>query len=124
MTQFSNRKLLSEHLDRGQLCLLNTVLRMPPLSSHVEDLVNQREKAAIASRVSAGYCAHKTEFPCFHLYGPMQPIIDIHGTVISYFDKRHPRGPGKPKRIPPDFPDFYIPDEILGDDIGELPIAV
>ena len=97
---------------------------MPPLSSHVEELVNQREKAETASRVSAGYCAHKTDFPCFHLYGPMQPIIDIHGTVISYFNKKHPRGPGKPKRSPPDFPVFYIPDEILSDDIGELPIAV
>ena len=97
---------------------------MPPLSSHVEELVNQREKAATASRVSAGYCAHKTEFPCFHLYGPMQPIIDIHGTVISFFNKKHPRGPGKPKRVPPDFPSFYIPDVILSEDLGNLAIAI
>ena len=97
---------------------------MPPLSSDIEILVNERERAATASRVSAGFCAHKTAFPCFHLYGPIQPIIDVHGTIINHLNKKHPRGPGRHKRHPPEFPDFDIPDEILGDDIGQLPIAL
>ena len=97
---------------------------MPPLSSDVEELVNLREKAETTSRVSAGYCAHKVDFPCFHLYGPMQPIIDLNGQVVSSSDMKHPRGPGKPKRFPPDFPDFKIPDEIPCDEAGQLIFAV
>ena len=97
---------------------------MPPLPLDIVALVNQREKAAGASRVRAGYPAHGIEFPCFQLYGPIEPVIDAHGAVIDYTCRRHPRGPGRPCRTPPDFADYDLPDEILSDIVEAAEIAI
>ena len=45
LTQFSNRQLLCDHLKHNEICLLNSVLRMPPTSTEVEMLVLAREQA-------------------------------------------------------------------------------
>ena len=78
LTQFSNRQLLCDHLKHMDICLLNSVLRMPPTSTEVELLVLERERIYKASRVRAGYREHKAIFPCFHLYGPLLPVIGLH----------------------------------------------
>ena len=112
LTQFSNRWLLCHHLKQMDICLLNSVLRYPPNPTGVDEQVVQRELIYNASKLRAGYHMHKAIFPCFHLFGPLLPIIGQHGNIVPQSHRSHPRGPGKQCRAPPDFADFELPDDI------------
>ena len=112
LLQFDTRQGLIDHLSRdqrgGNLCLLNCLLRIPPLSREEETEARAVSQAIKIAKVHKGEHQHFRERPAVRVYGPMWRLIDIDGNFVSPNDKRHPVGPGKQWRSPFDPHDLII----------------
>ena len=109
LLHFPNRQLMCKHLQHSYLCLLNAVLRVPPMHAYTEAQVREREQICKLSMLRSGFSQHKIVFPSFRLSGPRLPCIAHDGTIVQVSEKRHPRGPGKQLRLPPDGAQFVVP---------------
>ena len=101
LLQFSTRNGLIAHLEAGQgICLLNTLLRVPPTTDDEEmDLRAAAQKIKLCKQ-KAGTGRHAVDFPAFRIHGPMWKMIDMQGQNVLHTDKRHPVGPGSQIRCP------------------------
>ena len=100
LVSFSNRKLLMNHLTRGSgICLLNLLLRRPPLDLDELEAIRKKETADTISRIHKGLPAHLAVSPAFRKCGPLMPLIYTDGSVVDVSDRRHPYGPGKRKYV-------------------------
>ena len=81
---------------RENLCLLNTLLRFPPLSNEDEAAARAQATEQKLSRIKAGFGKTRAE-TVFRLCGPLLPIIDLAGEPVEFTNKRHPCGPGRRK---------------------------
>ena len=57
-----------------------------------------------------GQVGDTAAFPSFHLIGPMLPVIGKSGEIVPLGSRKHPRGPGRPCKAPPDFAIFTLPE--------------
>jgi hypothetical protein len=88
LLQFGCRHHLVQHLAaKSPLCLLNTLLRCPPLS--VE------EEAAIRSRAAG--VQHRDAPAAFRLHGPTWAVVDLRGDTLHGLSRLHPAGRGRGK---------------------------
>ena len=71
--------------------------------------VREREQRIKLAKVHSGVHQHKSDFPAFRLFGPIQTMIGLDGVVVHSTDRRYPYGPGKPWRSPPDYGEFKMP---------------
>jgi hypothetical protein len=103
MTSFSNREGLIFHLSRGHgTCMLNTILRLPPISREDLDAYRKHERIATLARERAGVTQHKVDRPPIRVAGPLWLMIDLQGNRVDTSSNAHPFGPQKRKYIPGD----------------------
>ena len=101
LLQFSTRNGLVEHLDAGQgICLLNTLLRVPPTTDAEEFELRSVAQTIKKCKIGSGLPKHAVDFPAFRIHGPMWKMVDIQGQNVLHTDKRHPVGPGSQLRCP------------------------
>ena len=109
LVKFSNRKLLTNHMryNTGYICLLNTILKVPPMPAKDLALIRSAERTLEAVREKEGVSRHLAEDASVRLCGPIWPIIDLTGVLVPETSKLHPFGPHKRK---------YIDREVEGED--------
>ena len=108
---FSNRSGLCSHLTYGTgVCLLNTLIRMPPLSDDVIRAALKHERISAVARERAGLGTNLVDTPAHRLKGPLWQHIDFDGTFISVKSNRHPFGPQKRKYRVPDSDESAVED--------------
>ena len=74
--------------------------------------VREREQTVKLAKVRSGVHQHKSDFPAFRLSGPIQQLIGTDGFIIHCTDRRHPCGPGKQWKSPPDDGEFKVPGSV------------
>ena len=88
LLQFGCRQHLVKHLAiKSPLCLLNTLLRFPPLSRESEcDLKTESAEVKCNDAPAA-----------FRINGPTWPVIDLKGDILHGLSRFHPAGSGRGK---------------------------
>ena len=90
-----------KHLETGQgICLLNTLLRVPPSSDLEEKTLREEAQQIVIKKQRGGHGRYAADFPAFRLHGPMWKMVDIQGQNVLHTDTRHPVGPGSQLRCP------------------------
>ena len=93
---FSCRQLLIYHLQRGSaLCLLNTLLRLPPLSVEEEQDARTAAQAVKLANVHTGQKAVVAAWPAYRRPGPIWKLLDAAWLHVPMDDPRHPLCRGK-----------------------------
>ena len=88
LLQFGCRRHLVTHLaEKSPLCLLNTLLRCPPLS--------RDDEAEIRTRADGLKCSDAPA--AFRITGPTWPVIDLRGEILHGLSRFHPAGRGREK---------------------------
>ena len=98
LTQFDNLQILKEHLGGSRLCLLNLLLRVPPLSPEDLDMTSKSAAAIVNKNVEAGLPKFHVTNPPLRASGPLWRLIDINGVFVDESDPLHPWGKGRQKR--------------------------
>ena len=99
LMHFSCRQLLIYHLQRGSsLCLLNTLLRVPPLSVEEEHVARKEAQSVKLAKVHTGQKENAASWPAYRLPGPPWRLLDVNGSHVPLDDKRHPLCPGRGRR--------------------------
>ena len=99
LLRFSNRKLLHTHLHRQCTCFLNAVLCGGRLSETELKEVRSHERALEAQREKLGLSRYEATDRVSRCQGPLMPILDLEGNVLTELDKLHPFGPHKRKYL-------------------------
>ena len=88
LLQFGCRHHLVQHLAaKSPLCLLNTLLRCPPLSVEEEAAIRRRSAGVQLSDAPATY----------RLHGPTWAVVDLSGSTVHGLSRLHPAGRGRGK---------------------------
>jgi hypothetical protein len=118
LLQFGTRDALIKHLSNGRnganICLLNCVVRIPPLSRDDDKVARQAAQVLKLKLVHSGFNQYKRDDVVFRVPGPLNRIIDMDGSWVSPWDKRHPQGPGRRLFITSEFiaPDFVAAESV------------
>ena len=82
--------------------MLNTILRIPPISRPDLDAIRKHERIATLGRERAGVTQHKVDRPPILVAGPLWLLIDLKGSRVETSSNAHPFGPQKRKYAPGD----------------------
>ena len=101
LLQFGCRQHLVTHLaEKSPLCLLNTLLRCPPISR--EDETEFRTRAAGVKCCDAP--------AAYRISGPTWPVIDLNGDILHGLSRFHPAGRGRGKHHHNRLDEWAIPE--------------
>ena len=88
LLQFGCRQHHVTHLaEKSPLCLLNTLLRCPPLSREEETVL----------RLQASEIKNREAPSAYRISGPTWPVIDLKGDILHGLSRFHPAGRGRGK---------------------------